>query len=779
MCGALDETLRDAGWRTTVLGTPGQGADALESWDEDELSARVGDDTRIDLVVVSAARAADDWDDAEVRCLHALLVAKHTRRPLLGAAGTGRAAFLAVTRLDGALGHRGATVPTAVLGGVAGLVKTLAMEAPELFCRAVDLAPDLDASTSARLVVDEATDAATDVVEVGHDGTTRHTVTLTDSADRTAEGTDGIAAPGPDDVLVVTGGGRGVTAECAIGLAAAYGSTLLLLGRTNPGDEPEWATGKEGADLKAAITADLRGGGGRVKPADVERVFRAMVSGREVARTVDAVRAAGAEAEYLAVDIADEDATARALAPYADRVTGVVHGAGAVADRAIADKRAEDVRTVFAPKLGGLRSVLAALPSDRLRHLVLFSSVAGFFGNTGQSDYAMANEALNRLARAWKRERGDRRVTAVNWGAWAGGMVTPELAVMFEERGVELIPVETGVRLLVEQFEPRRADDVVTVIAPAGPLAAKPAGSLPEDGRRTERTIADLADEPVLEAHRIGGQIVLPATVALGWCLNTAERLTGRTAVGCRDFRVHGGVVLDAMEDGRLRLDARPTDDDDTIDVTITGTGEQPRPHYAATAVLDGHSTSDDNTNGTPPRIDTLPAGAKKTGAKKTGAKETETDGTDEADGTDGRALYQVGTLFHGPALQGIRRVLQSDCDRMVFECRLPDHEFADGAYAGHRFSPVLADLLLQAPLVAVRRTKDLASLPVGIGRVELYERLPDDEPFLVVVDDIRCDDGTVTSTVTAGTPDGAVLARFVDVTVVPSAELAEKFAAS
>jgi acyl transferase domain-containing protein len=718
VCDALRTELTGSGWQVHVLEDP-----------EEELPER------IDLVVVAAARA----DDTQRRLLHALLVAKHTQHRLLDAARNGRAAFVAVTRLDGALGYRGVPSPTAELGGVSGLVKTLALEAPALFCRTVDLAPELAAPVAARLVVDEVHDAATDVTDVAHDGEHRWTVTVTDTAPDGPE----VAPPGTDDLLVVTGGGRGVTAACAAGLVRRYGCGLLLLGRTDPAAEPEWAAGLDGPELKKAITERLRGTGEKVTPKDVERVYREITAGREVRETL---AEAGDKAEYRAVDIADEKATAEALAPYADRVTGVVHGAGAVADRAIADKQADDVRAVFAPKLRGLHNVLAALPAERLRHLVLFSSVAGFFGNKGQADYAMANEALNRLAVGWKLARPDRRVTAVNWGAWAGGMVTPELAEMFTERGVELIPLETGVEMLVEQLAQEHAHDVVTVVAPAGPLSPKTRDPLPRQGVWTERVITDLAGEPVLDAHRIGGKTVLPATVALGWCVNTAERLTGRTVVECRDFTVLHGVVLDDLTEDRLRLHAEP-DGDDAVTLTVHGE----RPHYSATVVLDGGAGQDRE----PPHMTGLPD-------------------TSQPVGSPGEALYQVGTLFHGPALQGIRRVLNGD--RMVFECTLPDHELGAGAYAGRRYSPVLADLLLQAPLVAVRRAKGMASLPVGIGRAEFHQPLPDDEPFLVAVDDLSTVDGTVTGTVTACGHDGTVLVCCTDVAVVPSADLAGKF---
>ena len=52
------------------------------------------------------------------------------------------------------------------------------------------------------------------------------------------------------DLVVVTGGARGVTAECARALAQKYGVRLLLLGRSPaPAAEPAWRGSEGGSEL--------------------------------------------------------------------------------------------------------------------------------------------------------------------------------------------------------------------------------------------------------------------------------------------------------------------------------------------------------------------------------------------------------------------------------------------------------------------------------------------------------------------------------------------------
>ncbi|MEU1081291.1 SDR family NAD(P)-dependent oxidoreductase [Streptomyces sp. NPDC005908] len=720
---------------------------ALTGWGVTELAERMelALADRVSLVVALGAAHGGDWSEGTRRLAHTLLAAKYAVEPLTAAADAGRAAFVTVTRLDGTFGLSGVDEELAPAAGVSGLVKTLAVEAPRLFVRAVDLDPALSAEAGAALVLTEAHDAVGDTPQVGHDGTRR--VGLTLGAEPAGPASDDVPALTADDLLVVTGGGRGITAACVTELARTGRPGLLLLGRTPLEDEPDWARDVAEPALKAAAAAHLKASGEKPTPKRVEQLSRAVTGAREIRRTLADVRAAGSTVEYLAVDITDPAATAAVLAPYRERVTGLVHGAGVLADQLVAHKKASEIERVFAPKLTGLRVVSGALDAARLRHVVLFSSVAGFFGNRGQSDYAMANEVLNAWAASFKRRHPAARVTSLNWGAWDSGMVSPEIKAVFRERGITLIPQDTGARLFTEQFTAERAADVVTVLGPTTPLSApeRPSVTTPVT---VERPLAGLTGHPVLTDHVIGDAPVLPAVAALGWIVGAVERGTGTEVRQLRDFEVHKGIVLDGTEPGRLALTMTPEGDTVRAAVRSTQADGTVRPHYAAVAVP-GTEPAEATVSG-------LPA----------------LDG-----GRDAAGLYADGTLFHGPALRGVRRILAEDESRLVLQARLPELRPEGGAFGGTRFAPGTADLLLQAGLVWVRLFRGSASLPLGAARVDLHHPLPDDEPFLIVVEPAQGGSSTTASlTITACAPDGTVLARFDGVRVVSAPQLAAKF---
>jgi NAD(P)-dependent dehydrogenase (short-subunit alcohol dehydrogenase family) len=154
-------------------------------------------------------------------------------------------------------------------------------------------------------------------------------------------------------------------------------------------------------------------------------------------------------------------------------IHAVVHGAGAIEDKLIVDKTPESFRRVLRTKIDPLLTLLDRVPERDLRLLVVFSSVAGFVGNRGQSDYAAANEILNRLAERVRRVRGI-RVVSLNWGPWEGtGMVTDEVAEQFRSRGIGLVGIAEGRRAVWDEIAAGDDLDVRIVLGP-GPWVGRP-----------------------------------------------------------------------------------------------------------------------------------------------------------------------------------------------------------------------------------------------------------------------------------------------------------------
>jgi hypothetical protein len=105
------------------------------------------------------------------------LAAKHLHQDLVAAAALGHTFFVTVTLLDGSLGLDGGSVAAdPVGGGIAGLTKTLRLEWPEVFCRAIDLDPRLGAETAAEAIVAELRDPNRLVAEVGYSARGRVTL---------------------------------------------------------------------------------------------------------------------------------------------------------------------------------------------------------------------------------------------------------------------------------------------------------------------------------------------------------------------------------------------------------------------------------------------------------------------------------------------------------------------------------------------------------------------------------------------------------------------------
>lgn len=539
--------------------------------------------------------------------------------------------------------------------------------------------------------------------------------------------------PSSDTVFLVSGGAKGITAACVVALARRFQSRFILMGRSpyEGGAEPEWAGGvqEDSALMQAAMAAAIDGGQ-RPSPRQLQKMVRDVKSQREISETLEAVAAAGGEAIYVSADVTDAGGVSAAVAEATAMlgpVTGIVHGAGVLADKLVKDKPTEDFDWVVSVKVDGLRNLLATVPLEQLSFLVLFSSVAGFYGNIGQADYAVANEILNKVAHWVRRQAPQCRVLALDWGPWDGGMVTPALRKQLEARNIEVIPVDAGTALLGDLLEghaggtPAKAAQIVvgSAIRPGGDARGSwlvgPGNAGAIRSRRIRRKLS-LAANPFLRDHVIGGNAVLPTVCAVSWMVNACEQLVpGHSYLRIDDYRALKGIVFDeALADHaggnhryvlELTPQQTPNVDRVAIDALVMSETQSglPRYHYRTTVTL---AT---DTQGRLGATEQASQGEPGTDLRHL---------TDNAEVLiEGDELYRNGALFHGPSFQGIDAILAMDDEGLTMRCQLAPLSWeTQGQFQVQSFNPYVVDVQLQSLLVWSYYHLGHGGLPLRIG---------------------------------------------------------------
>lgn len=553
--GALAAAFRDRGYRTVVA--PIADLDfAVES-----LAGL--------LIVAPAAGTTQEFLE------QSLLAVQRAASALKQSASDGGAFLLTVSRLGGSFGLRRTSIGDPLSGALAGLAKTAAREWPAVNAKAIDLPLEMDVDRVARMVMDEA--FLSGPVEVALAGDRLETILLEE--DSASTGSDFSFEPG--EVVLVTGGARGVTAE-VVALLAQSRPTIILLGRSSLPEPDDFPDAPDLPELSRRL-ATLRPGD---TPRTIREAAEAILSQRFMAANLARFEQAGASVHYHSIDVRDRvklAALVREIRAAHGPIRGLIHGAGVLADRRIEDKTVGQFRAVWETKVTSLEVLLDVLADEPLRWIGMFSSSTARFGRVGQVDYAMANEALNKLAGREACRRPDCRVVSINWGPWAGGMVDPALARLFAEEGVGLIPLEAGARFFLAEWS-RPADAPVEVVALVDSSEAAPAVDPSFETAFTRQV--DIETHPFLASHVMNGRAVLPLAMVIEWMAEAALHFhPGLFLHGIDDVVVYKGVVLSPGEAERVRFDcakAQAAAGEFSILVELRGADEtHSRTHHA------------------------------------------------------------------------------------------------------------------------------------------------------------------------------------------------------
>jgi NAD(P)-dependent dehydrogenase (short-subunit alcohol dehydrogenase family) len=505
-------------------------------------------------------------------------LAKAVSQDLQQRAENGTGFFFAATGMGGSFGIGTEALKSffPIHGGIAGLVKTLALEWENVKCKVVDFDSAASASTAAdRLLAEMA--AKNGDVEVGYRDSVRVIPQLAPA--QFDEDSDAGVSFDSSWVLLITGGARGITAEVTLELAERYQPTMLLVGRTllpETDASPNTIGITSEQELKAALIEEMRASGREFTLTQIETRYRQLCREREIRDNIAAIQAAGATVKYFAVDVCDEQAFGSLIEEIYrsyGRLDGVIHAAGIIEDKLAVDKLPESFDRVFDTKVDSAFVLAKKVRADALRFLVFFSSVAGRFGNRGQCDYVAANEVLNKIA-VYLDRQWPGRIVAINWGPWAkAGMVTDEVEKQFAQRGVGLIAPGAG-RLIFEKelkLVPKGAVEVtigrmqtegnqvmsLTTGEDSLPLIAGRSFSTPNaDHFEFVRTL-DVKHDLFLNDHQLDGNPVLPMAMALEMMAEVVQQgLPERKIVRIQSLQVLKGIVLNNPT-CRIRISAR------------------------------------------------------------------------------------------------------------------------------------------------------------------------------------------------------------------------------
>jgi polyketide synthase 12 len=143
--------------------------------------------------------------------------------------------------------------------------------------------------------------------------------------------------------------------------------------------------------------------------------------------------ASGARVQLLACDAADREALAKVLAdiPVQHPLSAVIHTAGALDDAVVTSLTPERMRSALRAKVDAVWNLHELTRDLDLSAFVMFSSMAGLVGSSGQGNYAAANSFLDALA-AHRRAHGLPAIS-LGWGLWdqasamTGGLASVDL----------------------------------------------------------------------------------------------------------------------------------------------------------------------------------------------------------------------------------------------------------------------------------------------------------------------------------------------------------------
>ncbi|MFO0141591.1 MAG: SDR family NAD(P)-dependent oxidoreductase, partial [Aphanizomenon sp.] len=477
----------------------------------------------------------------------------------------------------------------------------------------------------------------------------------------------------PEDVIIVTGGAKGITAECALALAQKYHCKMALVGSSPVNDEVQ-------NTLKKYTDAQLI-------------------------------------AKYYSCNITDLNAVNQLIQEVTTElgiITTVIHGAGTNKPRRTEQVSSSEAYQEIAPKLIGAWNLITALKYHQLKYFIAFTSIIGVTGMLGNSWYAFSNETVDLLLRNLKKQTGTETITLaysvwseVGMGAKMGS--TKTLANM----GIDAISPHLGVAEFLHWIENFTDDQQIVIAAKLGGLDTwrRNTYNLPVANRYLEKIeyfepgielivhcSLNRQHDLYVNDHNFNGSLLFPTVFGLEAMTQAASYVTGITninSVKLEHISLLRPIVVPENGEVKIQIYAR-VDGNKVFAAISTEESNYKTPHFSAEITLN-HSNEKLTKNLNIPN--------------ESLHLESKTD------------IYSW-LLFQGSTYQNIDKVYLLNSDQVILSTKGFHTDTSEICFSSNKLapftlgSPLLRDVLLQSGQLVLTQN---VYLPISIEEWEIF----------------------------------------------------------
>ncbi|MEZ4741502.1 MAG: SDR family NAD(P)-dependent oxidoreductase [Bdellovibrionota bacterium] len=368
------------------------------------------------------------------------------------------------------------------------------------------------------------------------------------------------------NLVLVTGGGKGITAQCALALAEKTKGIYILLGRSAVDDEIR-STLSKFKNLEVAV-------------------------------------------KYIQCDITNMNSVAEAIEQVISnfgKVDWLVHGAGYNSPQLIEKSDRIQVEKEMGAKLNGLSNILNALPQPPDR-VIAITSIIGMLGMPGNAWYAYANASLHRFMEHWQQKHRNSSVLSLAYSVWNEIGMGARLGSVkrLSQLGVSALPVNMATKhfvgwalsntgecrqvILMGRMKSELFDTWHQFPSPfQGRFVGEPHSEFQEVELVTDIKIS-LDSDPYLKDHKFGESFLFPTVFGLEAMAQGICRLLGKRP---NDFSVHNLLlkkpilVMDG-EEQVIRIHTYRTGADSFESAIYAKSSGFAKPHFSGSWTLSG-----------------------------------------------------------------------------------------------------------------------------------------------------------------------------------------------